>query len=83
MPRRLVDPINQTVKVGDELLTFQQMRQRKYERIVDETLYVARASEGAISADWVMDQPIFIRSKYVEALDKEMKERQNQLNKKK
>ena len=72
----------QTVKVGDELLTFHEMRQRKYERIVDETLYVARASEGAISADWVMEQPIFIRSKYVEALDKEMKERQQQLNKK-
>lgn len=83
MPRRLVDPISQTVRVGDEVVTFQQMRQRKYERIVDETLYVARASEGAISADWVMDQPIFIRSKYVDALDKEMKERQNQLNKKK
>ena len=82
MPRKLVDPIRQTVKVGDELLTFHEMRQRKYERIVDETLYVARASEGAISADWVMEQPIFIRSKYVEALDKEMKERQQQLNKK-
>ena len=63
--------------------TFQQMRQQRYERIVDETLYVARASEGAISADWVMEQPIFIRTKYVEQLDKELKERQKQLNKKK
>ena len=68
--------------MGSELKTFQQMRQQKYERIIDETLYVARASEGAISADWVMEQPIFIRTKYVEELDKEMKERQNQLNKK-
>lgn len=57
------------------------MRQEKYERIIDETLYIARASEGAISADWVMEQPIFIRSKYVEALDKELKERQKILNK--
>lgn len=57
------------------------MRQQRYERIVDETLYVARASEGAISADWVMQQPIFIRTKYVEELDKEMKEREKQLNK--
>ncbi len=58
------------------------MRQQKYEQVIDETLYVARASEGAISADWVMEQPIFIRAKYVEQLDKEMKERQKQLNKK-
>ena len=55
------------------------MRQQKYERIVDETLYVARASEGAISADWLMEQPIFIRTKYVDQLDKEMKERQKQI----
>ena len=58
------------------------MRQQKYEQVIDETLYVARASEGAISADWVMEQPIFIRAKYVEQLDKEMKERQKQMNKK-
>ena len=57
------------------------MRQQKYERIIEETLYVARASEGSISADWVMEQPIFIRTKYVEQLDKEMKERQQQLDK--
>lgn len=62
-------------------MSFYQMRQQRYERIVDETLYVARASEGAISADWVMEQPIFIRSKYVEELDKEMKERQKQIDK--
>ena len=61
--------------------SFHQLRQQKYERIIDETLYIARASEGAISADWVMEQPIFIRTKYVEELDKEMKEREKQLNK--
>lgn len=59
------------------------MRQQKYERIIDETLYVARASEGSISADWVMEQPIFIRAKYVEQLDKEMQERQKQIDKNK
>lgn len=63
-------------------MSFHQMRQQKYERIIDETLYVARASEGAISAEWVMEQPIFIRAKYVEELDKEMQERQKLLNKK-
>jgi hypothetical protein len=57
------------------------MRQQKYERIIDETLYVARASEGSISADWVMEQPIFIRTKYVEQLDKEMQERKKQMDK--
>ena len=77
----MVDPLLQQVKVGNEFKSFHEMRQQRYERIIDETLYVARASEGAISADWVMQQPIFIRTKYVEQLDKEMKERQKQLNK--
>ena len=71
------------VKVGDEYKTFHQMRQQRYERVVEETLYIARASEGSISADWVMEQPIFIRTKYVEQLDKELKERQQQLDNKK
>ena len=63
--------------------SFHQLRQQRYERIVEETVYIARASEGAVSADWVMEQPIFIRTKYVEELDKETKERQKQLNKNK
>lgn len=71
------------VKVGDEWKTFHQMRQQKYERIVDETVYIARASEGAVSAEWVMQQPIFVREKYVKQLDEEMKERQKKLNQKK
>ena len=67
--------------MGSEMKSFREMRQQKYERIIEETVYIARASEGAISADWVMQQPIFIRAKYVEQLDKEMQERQKQLNK--
>ena len=62
--------------------SFQEMRQQRYERIIDETLFIARASEGAVSADWVMEQPIFIRNKYVDELDKELKERQKLMNKK-
>jgi hypothetical protein len=58
------------------------MRQQRYERIIEETIYVSRASEGAVSAEWVMEQPIFIRTKYVEELDKELQERQKRLNKK-
>lgn len=63
--------------------TFQQMRQQKYERIIEETIYIARASEGAVSTDWLMEQPIFVRTKYVEEFDKEMRERQKQMNNKK
>jgi hypothetical protein len=59
------------------------MRQQRYERIIEETTYIARASEGVISAEWIMQQPIFVRTKYVDELDNEMKERQKDLNKKK
>lgn len=71
------------MKVNNEWKSFQELRQQKYERIIDEAVYIARASEGAISTDWVMEQPIFIRTKYVERLDKEMQERKEQLDKQK
>nr|DAV58205.1 MAG TPA: hypothetical protein [Caudoviricetes sp.] len=50
-----------------------------YENIIDETLFIARASEGAVSAEWIMDQPIFIRKKYVDSFTKELKERERAL----
>lgn len=53
-----------------------------YENIVDETLFVSRASEGSVSAEWLMDQPIFIRKKYVDVFNKELKERESALNQK-
>ena len=56
------------------------MRQKMYESIVDETLFISRASEGAVSAEWVMAQPIFIRKKYVDTFTKELKEREKRLN---
>lgn len=52
-----------------------------YENIIDETLFISRASEGAVSAEWVMDQPIFIRKKYVKSFTKELKEREAALKK--
>lgn len=55
------------------------MRQDRYERIIDETLFISRASEGAVSAEWVMDQPIFVREKYVKSFEKELKDRQQAL----
>lgn len=54
-----------------------------YERIIDEALFISRASEGAVSAEWLMDQPIFIRKKYVQSFTKELKEREQALNEKK
>lgn len=59
------------------------MRQMMYENILDETMFISRATEGAISVDWIMEQPISIRHKYVKDLEKELKEREKQMNLKK
>lgn len=60
-----------------------EVRQQLYENIIDESMFVARASEGAVSLDWIMNQPIFIRKKYVETFTKELKEREAKLKKNK
>ena len=65
-----------TIQVQGQTKTYHQVRQQLYENIVDETLFISRASEGAVSAEWVMSQPIFIRKKYVESFNKELKERE-------
>lgn len=52
-----------------------------YENIIDETLFISRASEGAVSAEWLMTQPVFVRKKYVDVFTKEIKEREKMLNK--
>ena len=62
--------------------TYQEVRQKIYENIVDETLFIARASEGAVTAEWLMEQPIFIRKKYVKSFERELKEREARLNNK-
>lgn len=46
-----------------------------YESIIDEAMFIARASEGSVSMDWVMNQPVSIRKKYVESFTKELKDR--------
>lgn len=63
-----------------QMKTMQEVRQRLYENIVDEALFISRASEGAVSAEWLMDQPIFIRKKYVESFTTELKERERNLS---
>ena len=62
--------------------SFQEVRQKIYENIIDETMFIARASEGAVSAEWLMEQPIFVRKTYVESFTKELKEREARLKKK-
>lgn len=57
-----------------------EIRHQMYENIIDETLFISRASEGAVSAEWLMDQPIFVRKKYVESFEKELREREKRLN---
>lgn len=52
-----------------------------YQSIIDECVFISRASEGAIDTNWIMNQPIRIRKKYVESLTKELKERETKNNK--
>lgn len=63
--------------------TYHEVRQFMYENIIDEALFISRASEGAVSAEWIMDQPIFIRKKYVKSFTEELKERERALSKNK
>lgn len=70
------------IEVDGKWKTFHEIRQTVYENIVDEALFIARASEGSISVEWIMSQPIFIRKKYVDAFNKELKEREARMNSK-
>jgi Fe-S cluster biosynthesis and repair protein YggX len=48
---------------------------------MDEVVYIARASEGALTADWIMKQPIFIRKKYLDQFLEERKKLEQKMNK--
>lgn len=63
--------------------SYHEVRQQLYENIIDETLFISRASDGAVSAEWVMKQPVFIRKKYVDSFTKELEERKKALKTKK
>ena len=67
------------METNDGFKTYDEIRRRLYENIIDELLFIARASEGAVSVDWTMQQPIFIRKKYVQEFKKELKEREAKL----
>lgn len=60
-----------------------EVRQKMYESIIDETVFIARASEGALSSEWIMSQPIFVRKKFVKSFTKELEDRKARLNSKK
>jgi hypothetical protein len=65
-----------TIEVQGEILTHSDVRRRLYENIVDEVIFIARASEGAVTTEWLMEQPIFVRKKYVKSFTEELKKRE-------
>ena len=67
------------IEISGEWKSPQEIRQKLYENIVDEAMYIARGSEGAVSLDWVMDQPVFIRKKYLKQMEDEVAERKRLL----
>ena len=69
------------MEIQGQMQTYHQVRQKLYENVIDEALFISRASEGAVSAEWVMEQPIFIRKKYVETFTEELRERERLLQK--
>lgn len=60
--------------------TYLEMRNKACDNILDEAMFISRASEGAVSIDWVMSQPISVRKKYVHQFEEELKKRQAELN---
>lgn len=71
------------IELSGILKTPQEVRQRLYENIVDEAMYIARGSEGAVSLEWVMQQPVFIRKKYLQEMKDEVAERKRLLDSRK
>ena len=56
------------------------MRKLQYEKIIDDIVFIARASEGSISVDWLMEQPVFVREKYVKSFQDELEKRKKELD---
>ena len=71
----------ETIESNGKIKTYLECRQEAYKSILDEVSFIARASEGALSTEWVMKLPISIRKQYVEEFTKELKEREAKLNK--
>ena len=69
----------QIIEIDGKYKTYEELRQELYERTFGEAMYIARASEGAISVESILQQPIFLRKKYVEDFKKELQDRQQKL----
>lgn len=68
------------IEISGEWKSPQEIRQKLYENIVDEAMYIARGSEGAVTLDWLMNQPIFIRKRYLDQMKDEVAERKKILD---
>ena len=71
------------IELPDGRKTQHELRQLLYENILDEAMYVARGSEGAVSLEWIMSQPVFVRKKYFSRMKEEVAERNKMVNKRK
>ena len=69
------------MEVAGKLKTYLQIRRQLTDNITDESVFVARASEGSLSVDWVMAQPVYIRQRFVDSFTKELQERKKNLDK--
>lgn len=50
------------------------------DEIIDEVMFISRATEGAIPPDFILSQPIRFRKRYSEALQKELEDRKKHLD---
>lgn len=69
------------IEVDGSPKTQLEIRQKMYENITNECIFISRASEGALTSEWVMEQPIFMRKKLFKSFQKELNERKQRLNK--
>ena len=63
------------IEISGEWKSPHEIRKKLYENIIDEAMYIARGSEGAVDLKWVMDQPVFIRKKYLKQMEDEVSEK--------
>lgn len=52
------------------MITPMEARQREYNEIIDTMVYIATASNGSVSMEWLMSQPIRVRLRYYDEFKK-------------
>ena len=68
--------------INNQLITPLDLRKQACEAIIDQAVFISRVSEGSVSLDWIMSQPIWIRVKYHEFFVKQLQEREKRQNSK-